>query len=339
MSKPANQAVTFDQKGQFQWGQLSDAPLRNYEVEINVSLSTVNPIDTKRRYGYGRKVFQLKGADSKTLALGNDFVGIIATVGNGVVDLCVGDRVFGVKPPGKFGPHASRVVVKRSQAAKAHADLADELLVTLPYNACTVLRSLESIGVRPTTAKSKQILVCGASGGLGSIALGLLRQWGATVTAIDRAENHPRCLTLGAQAAYTDKDLPRLQGEFDAVLNFASWELDADLCRTLCTGALGYATTVHPMLSLLDKKGLVMGAIAAAQTHRRCSKNVPKGARYKWALFDVKAGDLELIQDFAHDTHPQAHVGIRVPMFEATLAFAHVEQMRPGRALLTNTTY
>lgn len=338
MSKAANQAVTFDQKGQFHWGQISDVPLRNDEVEINVSLSTVNPIDAKRRYGYGRKVFRLKGADSKNLALGNDFVGVVARVGSGVVDLLVGDRVFGVKPPGKFGPHALRVIIKSTYAAKASADLTDELLVTLPYNACTVLRSLESIGVHPTNAASKRILVCGASGGLGSIALGLLRQWGATVTAVDRTENHARCLTLGAQAAYTDKDLPNLRGKFDAVLNFASWGLDADLCRTLCSGALGYATTVHPLLSLLDKKGLLLGAIAAAQTRRRGRMNVPKGARYEWALFDAKAKDLQLIQDFALSTRPQAHIGIRTPTSEAHLAFAHVEQMRPGRALLTNTT-
>lgn len=339
MSAANNKAVTFDLQGQFRWAQSPDAPLRADEIEVAVALSTVNPIDAKRRYGYGRKVFQLKGANAKNLALGNDFVGTVSRIGNSVVDLKPGDRVFGVKPPSKFGPHALRVVVKRSQALKANADLSDEQLVTLPYNTCTVLRSFESVGINATTAKGKKILLCGASGGLGSIALGLLCQWGAEVTAVDRAENHARCLAQGAQSAYTDKDLSDQQGKFDAVLNFAAWELDSALCCTLRSGAMGYATTVHPLLTLLDEKGLVLGAIAALSKRRQCRKNVPQGARYAWALFDVKAGDLELMQNFALSARPQPHIGIRAPMPQAHLAFAHVEQARAGRALLINNAH
>lgn len=336
MSTSDNKAATFDPQGQFQWEVSPDTPLRADEIEVEVMLSTVNPIDVKRRYGYGRKVFQLKGASAKNLALGNDFVGTVSRVGSSVVDFKPGDRVFGVKPPSKQGPHALRVVVKRTQALKANANLSDELLVTLPYNTCTVLRSFDSIGINATTAKGKKILLAGASGGLGSIALGLLCKWGAEMTAVDRTENHARCLALGAQSASTDKALSGQQGRFDAVLNFASWELDAVLCRTLRSGAMGYATTVHPLLTLLDQKGLALGAIAALRKRRQCRRNVPKGARYAWALFALKAGDLAFMQNFALSAPPQPHIGIRAPMPQAHLAFAHVEQMRAGRALITN---
>lgn len=339
MSTLGNMAITFDALGKFQWAARPDTVLRADDIEVEVALSTVNPIDVKRRYGYGRKVFQLKGANAKNLALGNDFVGIVSRVGRSVLDLKPGDRVFGVKPPSKYGPHALRVVVKRTQTLKANANLADELLVTLPYNTCTVLRSFDSIGINSTTAKGKKILVCGAGGGLGSIALGLLCQWGAEVTAVDRTENHARCLAQGAQSVCSDKDLSDQQGRFDAVLNFASWELDSVLCRTLRPGAMGYATTVHPLLTLLDEKGLVLGAIAAISKRRQCCKNVPKGARYAWTLFDLNAGDLELMQNFALSARQQPHIGIRAPMPQAYLAFAHVEQARAGRALLTNNAH
>lgn len=322
MMAPANKAVTFDRQGQIRCEDGPNLPLRPDEIEVGVALSTVNPIDVKRRYGYGRKVFQLKGADPDHLALGNDFVGTVFRVGSKVLDLQHGDRVFGVKPPAKQGPHATRMVVKRSLAFKANADLSDEQLVTLPYNTCTVLRAFESIGVNATTAKGKSIMVCGAGGGLGSIALGWLRLWGAEVTPVYRNG--------------TDSALKDQQGSFDAVLNFAAWELDTALCKTLRAGAIGYATTVHPLLTLLDEKGLVLGAIAALNKRRQCRKNVPHGARYAWALFAVKPGDLELMQDFAHRTQTQPVIGIRAPLSQAHLAFAHVEAQRPGRALLVN---
>lgn len=339
MSTAINKAATFDPRGQFRWEDCSDTPLRVDYIEVAVALSTVNPIDAKRRYGYGRRVFQLKGANTKNLALGNDFVGTVSKIGSRVVDIQPGDRVFGVKPVSKFGPHALRVVVKQSQALKANADLSNESLVTLPYNTCTVLRSFEAIGVNSTTVKGKKILVAGASGGLGTIALGLLCQWGAEVTALSRTENHAGCLSVGAQSACSDKDLSDQQGKFDGVLNFASWELDSVLCCTLRPGAMGYATTVHPLLTLLDEKGLVLGAAAAFSKHRQCRKNVPNGARYAWALFDVKAGDLALMQNFALSARPQPHIGIRAPMPKAHLAFAHVEQARAGRALLINNVH
>lgn len=336
MNTHENMAVTFDARGQFRWAACPDMSLRPDEIEVSVSLSTVNPIDAKRRYGYGRRVFQLKGADKENLALGNDFVGTVYRVGSRAVGFKPGDRVFGVKPPSRFGPHAMRVVVKQSQVLKADPELSDEQLVTLPYNTCTVLRSFESIGINATTAKGKKVLVCGASGGLGSIALALLCQWGADVSAVDRTENHAQCLALGAQVACTADELPIQQGRFDAALNFAAWELDAVLCRTLRPGALGYATTVHPLLSLLDSKGLVLGAIAALRKRAMARKNVPRGASYAWALFSMKAGDLQLIQHFALSVRPQPRIGLRAPMSQADLAFAHVEQARPGRALLIN---
>jgi D-arabinose 1-dehydrogenase-like Zn-dependent alcohol dehydrogenase len=322
MTAPPNKAVTFDRQAKFQWEDCPDFSLRPDEIEVGVALSTVNPIDAKRRYGYGRTVFRLKGADADQLALGNDFLGRVLRVGSSVIDLKPGDRVFGLKPPSKYGPHATRVVVKHSSAFKAHDDLSDEILVTLPYNTCTVLRALDSIGVNAANARGKKILVCGAGGGLGSIALELLRLWEAEVIAMYRSESNSA--------------LKEQQGTLDAVLNFAAWELDAALCKTLRAGAMGYATTVHPLLSLLDEKGLVLGAIAAANKRRQCRKNVPHGARYAWALFAVKPGDLEWMQDFARRTRTQPAIGIRAPMSQAHLAFDHVEAMRPGRALLFN---
>lgn len=339
MSTAGNKAATFGSDGQFRWADCPDVPLRTDEIEVSVVLSTVNPIDVKRRYGYGHRVFKLKGANIGNQALGNDFVGTVSKVGREIVDLSPGDRVFGVKPPGKYGPHALRVVVNRLQVLRASKDLSDEQLVTLPYNTCTVLRSFESIGINSGTAKGKQILVCGANGGLGSIALKLLLEWGSKVTAVAHAKDHEQCLALGAIAVCTDAGISELKNGFDAAFNYAAWELDSVACGTLRADALGYATTVHPLLKLLDEKGLILGAFAAAMQRKKCGKNIPKGSRYAWVLFSLKDGDLQLMQDIALKTHLQPHIGICAPMSQAHLAFAHVEEKRAGRALLSNKVH
>ena len=75
---------------------------------------------------------------------------------------------------------------------------------------------------RPQTARGRKVLVSGAAGGLGQLALQLLRHWGAVVTAVDLERNLDRCAGLGAAAlvARESAAMARLPADFAAVLNF-----------------------------------------------------------------------------------------------------------------------
>ena len=60
---------------------------------------------------------------------------------------------------------------------------------------------------------------------------------------------------------------------FDATLNFATWDDDVALIGCLRDGALGHATTVHPLLGNLDRYGWVRGALRSfseKKNHRAC---------------------------------------------------------------------
>lgn len=121
---------------------------------------------------------------------------------------------------------------------------------------------------------------------------------------------------------------------FDATLNFANRGDDATLLRLLGRGALGHATTVHPLLDTLDSCGLAPGAIAALRIKRRQRALAPNGARYAWTVFRPDTAALHRLAQHA------AALSALLPDVEeytlsgATQAYRHVAQRQPGRAIL-----
>ena len=105
-------------------------------------------------------------------------------------------------------------------------------------------------GLTRENAAGKKVLVHGASGGLGTLALQTLSAWGARVTAIAKASDFSACREAGAAEVVdrTENPFAGLRGAFDATLNFATWDDEAALLSCLREGALGHATTVHPLL-------------------------------------------------------------------------------------------
>ena len=143
-------------------------------------------------------------------------------------------------------------------------------------------------GLTRENAKGKRVLVNGAAGGLGTLALQTLSEWGAQVTAIAKASAFDACLAAGAVEA-VDRDrqpFRELAGQFDATLNFAVWDDEAALLSCVSEGALGHATTVHPMVQNFDEHGWLGGAWRTMLDKKKGSALLPKGVqRYAWVLF------------------------------------------------------
>ena len=170
-------AATLDQFGGPEQVQMRDmalpAPGRG-EIVVRVRAASVNPIDTRRRAGYGRRLMSVLGAARLPLVLGNDFAGTVCAVGRGVTAFREGDSVFGAKPPSRQGSHATHVALDAALALHQPQGMAAEQLATLPYNFLTVSRALAGAGVTHSAVHQHVAPVHGASGGLGLIALRLL---------------------------------------------------------------------------------------------------------------------------------------------------------------------
>jgi NADPH:quinone reductase-like Zn-dependent oxidoreductase len=303
------------------------------EIEVAVHAASLNPIDVRRRGGYGRRMFSLLGAARLPLVLGNDFAGIVTAVGRGVSGLREGDAVFGARPPSSAGTHATHVLVQARHAVLQPAGQSHVRLAAMPYNFLTVWRALADAGVAAANISGRRVLVHGATGGLGLLAVHLLSQWGAIVTAVGGGDSLALCRAAGAEAVLDRHGSPlsALPRHFAASFNFANWDDDALLLRCLADGAIGHATTVHPMLGNIDRFGLLRGTLANMAQKRRMRTIAPPGARYAWTVFAPDRDALRFLADIAHALPVTATT--QFPLAGAAEAHRHVESRR-GRAVL-----
>lgn len=308
------------------------------EVLVRVEAASVNPIDVKRAKGYGHRLLALKGAGTFPLVLGNDFAGDIVEVGAGITQWQPGDRVMGLVPTGKKGgAHRSHLTVDARLLRPAIGTMSAEALAVFPYTFTTLWLALRGAGITEGNAKNLKVLVYGASGGLGQLALQLLTRWGALVTAVCSTAHIELCRRLGAMETWdrTQRRLEDMPRHFDASLNFGAWEDEAKLVGCLRPGALGHATAVHPLLANIDRKGLFSGAWRSRQdwNHMRALAQA-KGARYRWVVFQPDQGALDMLQRLLEQKALTLPVGMTAPLSDALTAFDHVAEQKAGRVAL-----
>ncbi|MET3598283.1 NADP-dependent oxidoreductase [Martelella mangrovi] len=154
------------------------------QVRIAARAAGVNPADWKRRSGIFRDFMPLEFPHT----VGFEASGVVDEVGEGVTGVSVGDAVFGL------GNHATaEYVVLKSWALKPD-DMSFEMAAALPVAVETAWRILDQV-----QAKAGQtVLVSGASGAVGSIAVQLARHRGLTVIATASERNHDYLRKLGA---------------------------------------------------------------------------------------------------------------------------------------------
>ena len=185
-------------KGEFEVRQVPRGIPAADEVEIAVEAASVNPIDVRRAEGYGRRLLSLLGAGKFPMVLGNDFVGTVANSRAHVSAVKPGDRVYGLKPASVDGTHASHVLVKAAYVLHVPAGGHQEALAALPYSFVTMWLAVRGAGLTRENAAGKKVLVHGAGGGLGTLALQMLSTWGAKITAVARPPTLAGCLQAGA---------------------------------------------------------------------------------------------------------------------------------------------
>ena len=310
------------------------------QVLVRVDATSVNPIDVKRAAGYVRRLLELKGAATLPVVLGNDVAGVVQAVGPGVSRFSRDQAVFGLVATGRAaGAHASHVLVPQEQLVAAPVSVPPTSLAVLPYSFTTMWLALLSTGLRPSNASGARVLVNGANGGLGRLALHLLTMWRCRVTAICAVGTREECLALGAELAVERGPgcIESLPSDYRVVLNFGSWDDDRPLASRLAADASGYATTVHPLLANFDRFGWVKGTLASRRdwTDMRTlvAERAPQ-ARYAWTVFKPDREALDALSESVGNRGLSLPVGLAVPFENAAAAIEHVASGSAGRAVL-----
>jgi NADPH2:quinone reductase len=128
--------------------------------------------------------------------MGSDFSGVIAGLGSGVEDLSVGDEVYGYKLLGN-GTYADYMTIRADWVARKPASLTHAEAAGLP---CVGLTAHQAMIDALDIQAGETVLVTGAAGGVGTIAVQLAADRGARVVGTASARNEQYVLDLGAEA-------------------------------------------------------------------------------------------------------------------------------------------
>jgi len=234
------------------------------EVLVRVHASSVNPYDWHLMRGepyVGRLMPGGMGLlGPRQRILGCDMAGQVEAVGPAVTSLRPGDNVFGLLEHGCFAEYVS---VKESFLAAMPRGLSYQQAAAMPMAAVTALLAVRDAGrVRP----GDEVLVNGASGGVGTCAVQIALALGAAlVTGICSARNADLVRSIGADQVidYATEDAARSGRHYDMVIDVAGNRPVTAYRRVLRRGAT-FVVVGGPAGRWLQPAGHVIGSLALA---------------------------------------------------------------------------
>lgn len=204
------------------------------EVLVEVHAAGLNPVDYKTRSGSGVAAW----AGPPPYVPGWDVAGVVVSSGYGVTRLQPGDRVFGMpRFPRAGGGYAEYVTAPSLQLARMPDGLDFQQAAALPLAALTAWQSLvDGAAVSP----GQVVLVHGAAGGVGHIAVQIAAARGATVIATARRESHDFLRELGASELVDREAVPVGQAgrDVDVVVDLVGGRETSAALRALHAGGV-----------------------------------------------------------------------------------------------------
>jgi NADPH:quinone reductase len=248
-------AVAIDRFGGIETLKTQELPIPDVgadEVRVRVEAAGVGVWDPFEREGGFAKEFNVK--PRFPLVLGSDGAGTVDAVGDKVRHFKKGDRVYGIaflNPKGGF--YSQYAVVKENSLSRIPGNLSMPQAAAMAVDAITALAGLDkTLGLK----KGESVLILGASGGIGHLAVQLAERMGARVLAVASGDDGVAFVrSLGAAKVVDGKkdDIAAAAREFapqglDAVLLTAGGEAAEKALSTLRQGGrAAYPSGIQPI--------------------------------------------------------------------------------------------
>jgi NADPH:quinone reductase-like Zn-dependent oxidoreductase len=174
-----------------------------------------------RLAGYGLRA-------PKNPVIGSDMAGVVEAVGKNVTRFQPGDEVFGI---GK-GSYAEYVGAREDKLAPKPTNLTFEQAAVVAIMGSTALQALRDHGkVRP----GQEVLIIGASGGVGTYAVQIAKAFGAHVTGVCSTQKVEMVRSIGADHVidYTQEDFAEGEQRYDLILDIGGNSTLSRLRRAL----------------------------------------------------------------------------------------------------------
>jgi NADPH:quinone reductase-like Zn-dependent oxidoreductase len=295
-------AVVVDHYGPpevLQFREVAQPQVGRNQVLIRVRAAGVNPIDWRIRNGSLR--FILPGR--LPLVLGFDVSGEVAEVGSEVTALKVGDEVFAFLDARHGGGYAECAVASQQVVVPKPENLSHEEAAAIPLAASTALQALRDVA---SVSEGSDVLVNGASGGVGTFAVQIAKDLEAQVTGVCSSRNLDFVKELGADKVidYTAEDFTGGDHRFDVVFDAVAKSSFSASRRALRPYGV-YVTTVPSL------KTFLLSVVTRLVGGRRC-RNVlvrPRGDDLRHLHCLVERGKLrpEIQQVYPLEQAAEAH--------------------------------
>ena len=204
----------YGKKRTLRLADMSDPDLRDDEVLIQVHAAGVNLLDSKIRDGEFKLILPYR----MPLVLGHDVAGVVVKVGPRVRQFKAGDQVYSRPDDFRIGTFAEFVPVKEASVALKPKGLTMEEAASIPLVGLTAWQALV---VKAKLKSGQKVFIQAGSGGVGTFAIQLAKQLGATVATTTSTANVALVKGLGADVVidYKTQDFEDVLRDYDVVLN------------------------------------------------------------------------------------------------------------------------
>jgi NADPH:quinone reductase-like Zn-dependent oxidoreductase len=247
--------------------------------------------------------------------LGSEFAGEVEAVGAAVTRFKPGDQVFGYRGQ-SMGAYAEYLCMPEDGVlAIKPANMTYEEAAAVPYGALTALSLLRKVNVQ----SGQQVLINGASGGIGSASVQLAKYFGAEVTGVCGTPRLEFVKALGADKVidYTRQDFTR---------NGATYDLIFDI--------LGKSSFARGKRSLRPNGRYLLASFKMKQLIQMLLTSIKGGRKVICALSSEKAEDLTFIKELIEAGKYQAIIDKRYPLAQAAEAHRYVEAGRKAGSVI-----
>lgn len=321
-------AFVLDRYGKQRALQLAEVPvpaLRDDEVLVEVHAAGVNVLDVKIRNGE----FKLILPYGMPLVLGHDLAGVVAKVGARVQRFKVGDAVYARADDFRIGTLAEFIPVKAASLALKPATLTMEEAASLPLVGLTAWQALVE---RAALTKGQSVFIQAGSGGVGTFALQLARQWGARVATTASPASADLVRRLGADIVvdYKTQDFEDVLRDQDIVLHSQDGKTLSKSLRVLKPGGKLISISGPPDPAFGRQIGAsavmrgVMGLLSAGA--RRQAR--ARGVDYSFLFMRADGDQLREITRLVDAGAIRPVVDKVYPFASTNEALAHVESGR-----------
>jgi NADPH:quinone reductase-like Zn-dependent oxidoreductase len=246
------------------------------------------------------------GRDRTPSVPGHELSGVIVELGDGVTGFSIGQRVFGLADWARNGSLAEYTAVETRNLAPLPMDIDHTVAAALPISGLSAWQGLFDHG---RLAPGQTVLIHGAAGGVGSVAVQLAREIGARVIGTGRTADRDQAQKLGVHA-FLDLETETLEdaGEVDVVFDVIGGDI---LARS----------------AALVRAGGTLVTIAEPPQNR------PRDGRSLYMLVEADPARLADLASRVRDGRLKPVVGAVFPLAEAAAAFAPDKRV-PGKTIL-----